>query len=79
MKIGIIGTGNMGRVLGGLWAQAGHEVFFGARSPQPAEAAAAFGDALLYSPRGIDPAHVVPETQLFDGKIVIDLNNWATT
>jgi predicted dinucleotide-binding enzyme len=39
MKIGIIGTGNMGRVLGGLWAEMGHNVFFGSRNPVNAEAA----------------------------------------
>jgi len=27
MKIGIIGSGNMGRSLGILWAEQGHEVF----------------------------------------------------
>lgn len=34
MRIGIIGTGNMGRTPGGLWAAAGPEVFFGARNPE---------------------------------------------
>ena len=29
MKIGILGSGNMGRSLGILWAEQGHEVFFG--------------------------------------------------
>jgi 8-hydroxy-5-deazaflavin:NADPH oxidoreductase len=33
MKIGIIGTGNMGRTFGLLWAELGHEVLFGARDP----------------------------------------------
>ena len=32
MKIGVIGSGNMGRSLGILWAEQGHEVFFGART-----------------------------------------------
>ncbi|BAZ08893.1 NAD(P)-binding domain-containing protein [Escherichia coli] len=27
MKIGIVGTGNMGRSLGLVWAECGHEVF----------------------------------------------------
>jgi len=39
MKIGIIGTGNMGRILGCGWAVQGHEVFFGARNPQAAQRA----------------------------------------
>ncbi|NDZ17000.1 F420-dependent NADP oxidoreductase [Variovorax sp. WS11] len=40
MKIGIVGTGNMGRILGCGWAVHGHEVFFGARDPQTAVDAA---------------------------------------
>jgi predicted dinucleotide-binding enzyme len=32
MKIGIIGSENMGRSLGILWAEQGHEVFFGTPS-----------------------------------------------
>jgi mannose-6-phosphate isomerase-like protein (cupin superfamily) len=34
MKIGIIGTGNMARSLGILWAEQGHEVFFGSRNAE---------------------------------------------
>jgi predicted dinucleotide-binding enzyme len=33
MKIGILGTGNIGRTLGQKWDAAGHEVFFGTRDP----------------------------------------------
>ena len=40
MRIGILGTGNMGRSLGVLWAEQGHEVYFGARDLDKAEAAA---------------------------------------
>lgn len=40
MKIGIVGTGNMGRILGCGWAVHGHQVFFGARDPQTAIQAA---------------------------------------
>lgn len=36
MKIGIIGTGNVGSALGRGWAQAGHEVVFGSRTPERA-------------------------------------------
>lgn len=31
MKIGIIGTGHMGRALGLRWAREGHQVLFGSR------------------------------------------------
>jgi 8-hydroxy-5-deazaflavin:NADPH oxidoreductase len=34
MKIGIIGSGNMGRSVGILWAEPGHEVFFGSRNAE---------------------------------------------
>lgn len=33
MKIGIIGSGDIGGSLGRLWAKAGHEVFFASRNP----------------------------------------------
>ena len=33
MKIGIIGSGNVGGALGSRWAKAGHEVVFGSRHP----------------------------------------------
>lgn len=34
MKIGVIGTGNVGKVLGTRWAKSGHQVIFGSRDPQ---------------------------------------------
>ncbi|MEO9872097.1 NAD(P)-binding domain-containing protein [Ekhidna sp.] len=34
MKIGIIGSGNMGGQIGRLWGLAGHEVMFSSRNPQ---------------------------------------------
>ena len=34
MKIGIIGSGNIGGTLGPLWAKSGHEVFFSSRHPE---------------------------------------------
>ncbi|GAB4488266.1 MAG: NADPH-dependent F420 reductase [Anaerolineales bacterium] len=33
MKISIIGAGNIGKTLGGKWAQAGHPVNYGVRNP----------------------------------------------
>jgi len=33
MRLGIIGAGNVGGSLGGLWASKGHEVIFGVRDP----------------------------------------------
>src|SRR5258706_9912181 len=37
MKIGIIGSGNVGGTLGTRWAQAGHEVIFSSRNPRSKE------------------------------------------
>jgi 8-hydroxy-5-deazaflavin:NADPH oxidoreductase len=91
MKIGIIGSGNMGRSLGILWAEQGHEVFFGARTPEKGQEvaavtghktqggsndeAAAFGSVLLYTARGVNPAEVFASVSVLDGKILIDCNN----
>ncbi|AFY92744.1 NADPH-dependent F420 reductase [Chamaesiphon minutus] len=91
MKIGIIGSGNMGRSLGILWAEQGHQVFFGARTAEKGKAvaesagqgtqggtndeAAAFGDVILYSARGVDPVEVLSSTAVLTGKILIDPNN----
>jgi hypothetical protein len=63
MKIGILGTGNMGGGLGRLWAAKGHQVMLSSRDPAKAQAvarsiganaqggsfaeAAAFGDVIL--------------------------------
>jgi 8-hydroxy-5-deazaflavin:NADPH oxidoreductase len=91
MKIGIIGSGNMGRSLGILWAEQGHAVFFGARTSEKGkevaafagrgtqggtnDEAAAFGEVLLYSARGVHPGEVLTNLHLLDGKILIDPNN----
>src|SRR5438067_332170 len=37
MKIGIIGSGNVGGALGTRWARAGHSVVFGSRRPESDE------------------------------------------
>jgi 8-hydroxy-5-deazaflavin:NADPH oxidoreductase len=65
MKIGIIGSGKIGSLLGRLWVQAGHEVRFSSRHPEKlaafarelgerastgsSEDAARFGEVLLVS------------------------------
>ena len=92
MKIGIIGTGNMGRSLGILWAERGHEVFFGSRNSQKGLAiassaghgiqggtndeAANFGDVLLYTARGVAPSSVLSSIEVLNNKVIIDCNNW---
>ena len=86
MRIGIVGTGAVGRTLGTIWARAGHEVAFGSRDLARAaeaamglagarattqEQAAAFGEVVLWTPRGVMPA----DPDLLAGKIVLDPNN----
>ncbi len=34
MKIGVIGAGHVGGTIGGLWAKAGHPIFFSSRHPE---------------------------------------------
>ena len=40
MKIGIIGSGNVGSALGKIWAEKGHEVMFSSRHPEKSKALA---------------------------------------
>lgn len=90
MKIGILGTGNMGRSLGLRWREIGHDVFFGSRTPDKARAVAgeggkagtyddavAFADVLLHTIRGVVPSEFLASTATLGGKVVIDLNNRA--
>ena len=86
MRIGIVGIGPVGQPLGTIWARAGHEVAFGSRDPARAaaavigvagthgttrEEAAAFGEVVLWTPRGVMPA----DPDMLTGKIVLDPNN----
>ena len=91
MNIGIIGTGNMGGALGARWAGNGHSVLFGSRDRNKAKAAAAraaggaqagdfdeaaaFGDVVLYTVRGIFPSVLLRNPGALAGKVVIDCNN----
>lgn len=47
MKIGILGSGNMGRSLGLLWAEQGHDLFFGDRELEKAQRVAEFVNRTL--------------------------------
>lgn len=91
MKIGIIGTGNMGRVLGTAWARKGHAVLFGSRDLEKAKRvaseatktaragsfddAATFGDVVLYTIRDVPPSKLLKDPSALDGKILVDCNN----
>jgi predicted dinucleotide-binding enzyme len=39
------------------------------------DAAAEFGEIVVYTARGVDPAQVLSSASLLDGKIVVDINN----
>ena len=83
----------MGRALGLGWARVGHEVLFGSRDVKKAktiaslgspstqvgdfDAAAAFGEVILYTIRDYFPSSALKETEALSGKIVIDCNNSA--
>jgi 8-hydroxy-5-deazaflavin:NADPH oxidoreductase len=91
MKIGIIGSGNMGRALGLRWARNGHDVLFGSRDRGKAEKiavqggqrarfggldeAAAFGEVILYTVRDVFPSSLLNNASALTGKIVVDCNN----
>lgn len=91
MKIGIVGTGNMGRAIGVRLASLGHDVLFGARSQETAQEvatraghgartgsvsdAARHGDLVIWTVREPDVARVLDDPSLLDGKIVVDINN----
>lgn len=81
----------MGRSLGILWAEQGHQVFFGSRDSEKGKAvaqkaglgtqggtndeAAAFADVILWTARGIMPSELLSNTEVLSGKIIIDCNN----
>lgn len=86
MKIAIIGTGNVGASLGGLWARHGHEVFYGMRDPskgppQPGAKhgslsdAARFGDVIVLATPWEGTADAIAKLGEIGGKIVIDATN----
>ena len=93
MKIGIVGTGNMGRSMGVVLHRLGHEVRFGGRDRAKADAAAAlapgstsgtndeaaaFGELIIYTPRNVPVADVLADPASLAGKVVIDCANQPT-
>lgn len=90
MKIGILGSGNMGRVLGASWAEHGHEIFFGSRDPEKArklaaeigretkggsnDDAARNSETVLLTARTL-PSSFLSNVALLSGKVLIDVNN----
>ncbi len=90
MKIGIIGSGNMGSGLGKIWAKKGHQVIFSysrsrnkldslAASVEHAAsgtpAEAAQSDAVLLAARWADVPDALRQAGQLNGKILIDCTN----
>ena len=91
MKIGIIGSGNMGSGLGRIWARKGHSVIFSysrsaeklgglAASVPHAKAgtpaeACAGSEVILLAARWSDVSDALGQAGPMDGKIVIDCTN----
>jgi predicted dinucleotide-binding enzyme len=91
MKIAVIGTGNVGKALGGSLARAGHDVTFAARdeaktreiaaelgaaSSPTAEAAARDAEVIVLAvPYGAMPAVAREIASAAKGKVVIDVSN----
>jgi predicted dinucleotide-binding enzyme len=94
MKIGIIGTGNMGSGLGKQWAAKGHQVLFGSRDPQKAHTladsvgadassgtyaeAVRFGEAVLLAVPWRGVEDSIARAGSFTDKILIDCTNPMT-
>lgn len=92
MRIATLGCGQLARVLGGAWADLGHEVYFGSRDPEKAWQmareigrgtrggsnvdAAAFGEVILHTVRQV-PSSFLPVTSVLATKIIIDCTNRA--
>lgn len=91
MRVGIVGTGNMGKVIGVALARQGHEVFFGARdlakiagysdefaiaaSIGSNQQAAEFAEVVYYNPRDVHPQEVLDDLDCLTGKAVICSHN----
>lgn len=90
MKIGVIGSGNIGGTLGTVFAKAGHEVFFSSRHPAAlteiagqthskfgtVSEAAQFGQLIIFAfPYG-KLEKVREEVGDLANKIIIDINNY---
>lgn len=94
MKIGIIGSGNMGGSLAKIWANKGHEILITSTSPEETKQvvesigknvkmgttreAAHFGDAVVFAFPYSSLEDVISKGGSFDGKVIIDLINPLT-
>jgi predicted dinucleotide-binding enzyme len=91
VKLGVLGTGQVGSAVGGKLAELGHDVVIGSRTPGSARAeqlmasapltvatyaeAAAHGDWVVNALRG-EPSVDILKACRIDGKILIDIANY---
>lgn len=82
MKIGIIGTGNIGGTIGHLLQASGHDIRYGSRNPAPAGSllpvaeAVLFADVVIFAgPFGILPAFAADHAESLTGKVVVNAAN----
>jgi 8-hydroxy-5-deazaflavin:NADPH oxidoreductase len=71
MKIGVIGSGEIGGMIGTLWAKAGHEVLFGSRHPDRLADLVTVAGAKAY-------AGTIAEAATFADVILLAVPYWAT-
>lgn len=71
MRIAVIGTGNVGGTLGKRWAQGGHQVIFGSRTPQAADTRAVLAEA------GPNSRAAAPREAAQNSEIVVLAIPWA--
>lgn len=91
MKIGIIGSGNVGSALGKIWGRAGHDILFSSRHPEEllglAESigknacygtpgeAVEFGEVVVLAVPWTHASDALESAAPFNGKILIDCTN----
>jgi 8-hydroxy-5-deazaflavin:NADPH oxidoreductase len=77
-KIGVVGSGNIGRTIGDAWRRAGHEVVHASRSSKTGAIADAIAGAdvvLLAVPGAAVPGLLAEHGAALDGRVVIDATN----
>jgi 8-hydroxy-5-deazaflavin:NADPH oxidoreductase len=91
MKIGVIGSGNVGSALGRIWGKNGHLIRFSSRNPEKLKAlvesigknasyglpaeAAEFGDVLVLAVPWGQAENAIKSAGILEGKILIDCTN----
>lgn len=91
MKIGIIGSGNVGSALGKIWGRNGHEIMFSSRHPENLKSlaesigknvcyghpseAVKFGDVVVLAVPWTQADNALKSAGPFGGKVLIDCTN----